>query len=91
MAARYGAPYIVIHRAALHSIIHAHTLKEGTEIKLDSRVVHYDVNKSVIDLITGKDWKGILLLPLMVLTLLYQRPYLADLENGLIHLRDNSF
>lgn len=58
MAARYGAPYIVIHRAALHSILHAHALKGGAEIKLDSRVVNYDVSKGVIELHNGERLEG---------------------------------
>lgn len=58
MTARYGAPYIVIHRAALHSILHAHAVKGGTEIRLDSKVVNYNFSKGVIELHSGETLEG---------------------------------
>ncbi|KAG8422823.1 hypothetical protein J3459_010005 [Metarhizium acridum] len=53
MTTRYGAPYIVIHRAVLHSILHKHAVKGGAEIRTDSRVVRYDFAAGAVKLHTG--------------------------------------
>ena len=42
MEQRYGAPYILIHRPILHEILHAHAVKAGARILVNSRVVEYD-------------------------------------------------
>ncbi|PHH59544.1 hypothetical protein CDD81_2875 [Ophiocordyceps australis] len=54
MEAQYGAPYIVVHRAALHAILHAHAVKAGAQIKLASRVVKYDFDNGGCELQDGK-------------------------------------
>ncbi|EFY94419.1 FAD-dependent oxidoreductase [Metarhizium robertsii] len=54
MAARYGAPYIVVHRAVLHSILHKHAANGGAEIRTDARVVTYDFAAGAVELHTGE-------------------------------------
>lgn len=54
MATRYGAPYIVVHRAVLHSILHRHAANGGAEIRTDARVVTYDFAAGAVELHTGE-------------------------------------
>lgn len=49
----YGAPYIVVHRAVLHAILHRHVVGAGAEIRLDCRVVDYDFENGVVVLQNG--------------------------------------
>lgn len=37
----HGGPYLVIHRADIHRILHDHAVKAGAEVKLNSRVEEY--------------------------------------------------
>ncbi|KAK5989206.1 FAD-dependent monooxygenase OpS4-like protein [Cladobotryum mycophilum] len=50
---RYEAPYIVVHRAALHAILHRHAVRAGAEILLNSRVIEYDFENGVVQLQNG--------------------------------------
>ena len=50
---KYGAPYIVIHRADIHRILHEHVVRAGVELKLTSRVVSYDFEGGSITLQNG--------------------------------------
>ncbi|KAH0591716.1 hypothetical protein MHUMG1_10546 [Metarhizium humberi] len=54
MATRYGAPYLVVHRAVLHSILHRHAAHGGAEIRTDARVVTYDFAAGAVQLHTGE-------------------------------------
>lgn len=51
---RYGGPYIVIHRADFHRILHQHAVKAGVEIELRSRVVEYDFDGGGIVIADGR-------------------------------------
>ncbi|KAE8154365.1 hypothetical protein BDV25DRAFT_136061 [Aspergillus avenaceus] len=51
---RFGAPYIVIHRAELHSVLYRHALKQGVIVKVASRAVDYDMDAPSITLATGE-------------------------------------
>ncbi|KAE8380191.1 hypothetical protein BDV26DRAFT_145222 [Aspergillus bertholletiae] len=51
---RFGAPYIVIHRAELHSVLYQHALKQGVNVKISSRAVDYDMDAPTITLATGE-------------------------------------
>ncbi|PHH77638.1 hypothetical protein CDD82_3411 [Ophiocordyceps australis] len=53
MEAHYGAPYIVVHRAALHAILHRHAVKAGAKIKLASKVTKYDFENGACELQDG--------------------------------------
>ncbi len=53
MEARYGAPYLVVHRAVLHNLLHKHAVAAGAQLRLDSRVVHYDFAAGAVDLHDG--------------------------------------
>ncbi|KAK1250332.1 hypothetical protein MKX08_010335 [Trichoderma sp. CBMAI-0020] len=54
MEAQYGAPYIVVHRAVLHSILHRHAIKAGGELLLGSNVIEYDFANGAVQLRNGK-------------------------------------
>ncbi|KAL7927640.1 hypothetical protein ACQKWADRAFT_9444 [Trichoderma austrokoningii] len=53
METQYGAPYIVVHRAVLHNILHHHAVKAGGELLLDSNVVEYDFANGAVQLQNG--------------------------------------
>lgn len=50
----YGAPYLVVHRGVLHEILHRHTVRAGAEIRVNSRVVKYDLDGSAVVLKDGE-------------------------------------
>lgn len=50
----YSAPYIVIHRASLHNILHRHAVQAGAEIRLDATVSRYDFENGAIELKGGE-------------------------------------
>jgi len=54
MERQYGAPYIVLHRATLHDILHKHAIRSGAKILLDSKVIEYDFDKGAIWLKNGR-------------------------------------
>ncbi|KAL7818971.1 putative monooxygenase [Trichoderma gracile] len=54
MEAQYGAPYIVVHRAVLHAILHRHAIRAGAQLLLDSDVVEYDFANAAVQLRNGK-------------------------------------
>ncbi|KAJ5581233.1 hypothetical protein N7450_007534 [Penicillium hetheringtonii] len=54
MENQYGAPYIVLHRATLHDILHKHAIRSGAKILLDSKVIEYDFDKGAIWLKNGR-------------------------------------
>ncbi|KAL9484663.1 hypothetical protein ACSS6W_003452 [Trichoderma asperelloides] len=54
METQYGAPYIVVHRAVLHNILHRHAIKAGGQLLLDSNVVEYDFANGAVRLLNGK-------------------------------------
>lgn len=51
---QYGAPYIVLHRATLHNILHKHAFRSGAELILDSKVTEYDFQNGAIVLKNGQ-------------------------------------
>lgn len=50
---RYGAPYIVVHRAVLHNILHRHAVRAGAQVRLGSRVAQYHFDAGGIELQSG--------------------------------------
>lgn len=53
MEQQYGAPYIVVHRAVLHAILHKHAVNLGVELQLDSKVVNYEFENAAVSLHNG--------------------------------------
>jgi salicylate hydroxylase len=51
---RYGAPYIVLHRAEMHEIIHRHAIRAGVAVHVASRVIEYDFEGGTITLESGR-------------------------------------
>lgn len=54
METQYGAPYIVVHRAVLHAILHRHAIQSGMELLLSSNVIDYDFAHGAVRLQNGK-------------------------------------
>ena len=52
---RYGGPYIVIHRADIHRILHEHAIKAGAQLRLNSRVMQYDFEGGGVTLSDGEE------------------------------------
>ncbi|KAJ5140771.1 hypothetical protein N7448_004179 [Penicillium atrosanguineum] len=50
----YGAPYIVVHRAALHDILHRHAVHAGAELLLDKKVIRYEFENGAVEVKSGK-------------------------------------
>ncbi|EHK15690.1 uncharacterized protein TRIVIDRAFT_126766, partial [Trichoderma virens Gv29-8] len=53
MEAQYGAPYIVVHRAVLHTILHRHAIRAGAQLLLSSDVVEYEFASGAVLLRNG--------------------------------------
>ena len=51
---RYGGPYIVIHRADVHQILHKHAAKAGARLRLNSKVEEYDFAGGSVKLANGE-------------------------------------
>jgi salicylate hydroxylase len=49
----YGAPYVVVHRADLHRILHDAVVAKGVELRLNSRVQEYGIEDGWIQLVDG--------------------------------------
>ncbi|KAL7950791.1 hypothetical protein V8C42DRAFT_350532 [Trichoderma barbatum] len=54
MEAQYRAPYIVVHRAVLHAILHRHAIRAGAQVLLSSDVVEYEFANAAVQLRNGK-------------------------------------
>ena len=55
---RYGAPYLVIHRADLLSVLVSEAQDRGVEIRLGSNVVSIDFSMASITLSSGETFEG---------------------------------
>ncbi|KAF1735129.1 3-hydroxybenzoate 6-hydroxylase 1 [Beauveria bassiana] len=53
MEERYGAPYLVVHRAVLHGLLRRHAVAAGAELRLGSKVVRYDWAAGAVELHDG--------------------------------------
>lgn len=54
----YGAPYVVVHRADLHKILHEAVVARGVELRLNSRVQEYAVEDGWVRLESGEKLQG---------------------------------
>ncbi|PVH69267.1 FAD/NAD(P)-binding domain-containing protein [Cadophora sp. DSE1049] len=52
---RYGAPYVVVHRADIHRILHEACVKAGVRVRLGCRVVGYEVEGGGVTLEGGEE------------------------------------
>jgi salicylate hydroxylase len=52
---RYGAPYIVVHRAEMHEILHRHAVQAGVTVHVASKVVEYDFEGGAVTLESGQN------------------------------------
>lgn len=50
----YGAPYVVVHRADLHRILHKAVVARGVEVRLNSRVEEYGIEEGWVRLTSGE-------------------------------------
>ena len=55
---RYGAPYVVVHRADIHRILHEACVKAGVRIRLGCKVVGYDFEGGGVTLDGGEEMKA---------------------------------
>ena len=51
---RYGAPYIVVHRAEMHEILHRHEVQTGVTVHVASKVIKYDFEQGIVTLEDGR-------------------------------------
>jgi salicylate hydroxylase len=51
---RYGAPYIVVHRAEMHEILHRHALRAGVTVHVASKVIKYDFEGGAVTFESGR-------------------------------------
>jgi salicylate hydroxylase len=54
----YGAPYLVIHRADIHQILHEHSIQAGVKLRLRSRVIQYDFENAEVVLADGQKFRA---------------------------------
>lgn len=54
----YGAPYVVVHRADLHRILHEAATARGVEVRLNSRVEEYGIEMGWVRLVGGEKVQG---------------------------------
>ncbi|KAF1927677.1 FAD/NAD(P)-binding domain-containing protein [Didymella exigua CBS 183.55] len=54
----YGAPYVVVHRADLHRILHEAVVAKGVEVRLNSRVQEYGTEEGWVQLLSGENLQG---------------------------------
>ncbi|KAJ8119087.1 hypothetical protein OPT61_g47 [Boeremia exigua] len=54
----YGAPYVVVHRADLHKILHEAVVARGVEVRLNSRVETYGLEEGWVELANGEILHG---------------------------------
>lgn len=58
----FGASYCVVHRADFHDALHKRAVQLGVEVKVDSRVVKYDVTAGAVELANGNVVSGDLII-----------------------------
>jgi salicylate hydroxylase len=51
---RYGAPYIVVHRAEMHEILHRHAVQAGVTVHVASKAIKYDFEQGIVTLEDGR-------------------------------------
>ena len=51
---RYGAPYIVVHRAELHEILLRHAVRAGVTVHVASKITKYDFEGGAVTLESGQ-------------------------------------
>lgn len=54
----YGAPYVVVHRADLHRILHEAVVTKGVEVRLNSRIEEYGIEEGWVRLVNGEKLDG---------------------------------
>lgn len=54
----YGAPYVVVHRADLHRILHEAAVERGVDFRLNSRIEEYGVEEGYVKLVSGEKLVG---------------------------------
>ena len=54
----YGAPYVVVHRADLHRILHEAVVAKGVEVRLNSRIEQYGIEEGWVRLVNGERLDG---------------------------------
>jgi len=77
---RYGGPYIVIHRADIHRILHEHAIKAGAQLRLNSRVIKYDFERGDVTLSDGEQLHADLVIAVDGINSFARKSFLGDEE-----------
>jgi salicylate hydroxylase len=80
---RYGAPYIVIHRADIHRVLHEHAVKAGVEVRLGSRVAHYDFEGGLVQLKNGTELEADIVVAVDGINSVARKAFIPDVGDGL--------
>jgi salicylate hydroxylase len=80
---KYGAPYIVIHRADIHRILHEHAVDAGVKIRLNSRVSRYGFEDGSIVLQDGSSETADLVLAMDGINSSARQSFLPETGRGL--------
>lgn len=80
---QYGAPYISIHRAEIHRILHRHAIRAGAEVRLGSRVIHYDFEGGSVRLVTGERLEADLVVAADGVNSVARKAFLPEIGDGL--------
>jgi salicylate hydroxylase len=81
--ARYGGSYIVIHRADIHRILHEHAVRAGAKLRLSSKVIRYDFEGGRVELASGEELQGDLVIAVDGINSFARRSFLPEVGDGL--------
>lgn len=79
----YGAPYIVIHRADIHQVLHKHAMKAGVEVRLGSSVIHYDFELGTVRLENAMELQADIVIEVDGVNSVARKAFLPDVGDGL--------
>lgn len=79
---KYGGPYVVIHRADIHRILHEHALRAGVEVRLNSRVARYFAEEGRLVLVDGTEYAADLVVAVDGINSLARRFLGSDVPTG---------
>ncbi|RDW63349.1 hypothetical protein BP6252_10894 [Coleophoma cylindrospora] len=79
---RYGAPYIVIHRADIHQILHKHAVNAKVQVILNSRVAKYDFEAGSLQLANGEELSADLIVAADGINSSARKSFLSETDDG---------
>ena len=79
---RYGGPYIVVHRADIHRILHSHAVRAGARLRLKSKVVKYDFEAGSVILGDGEEIHADLVVAVDGINSFARKSFLSEIGDG---------